>query len=155
MHSRLQCPAKEAVCHECGRRGHFKAMCHCRKVVRTVESTKDDKAFFGIVEGLKHHPWTITLQVNSRSRHAIVSVIPQQVFQGIPSTTQGPAKKTLSGPGHKILPVKGQFTVTQLPGQRGFRGNLCRKTTATCPFRTSCNRVPWLSIQDENCADKN
>ena len=36
---------------------------------------------------------------------------------------------------------------SQLPEQRGFRGNLCRRTTATYPFRTSCNRVPWLSIQ--------
>ena len=41
-----------------------------------------------------------------------VSVIPHEVFKSIPGAHLKPAKKILSGPGNKVLPVKGQFVAT-------------------------------------------
>ena len=47
-----------------------------------------------------------------------MSVIPQKVFKSIPGARLKPAEKILSGPGHKVLPVKGQFVATLLHGDK-------------------------------------
>ena len=44
---------------------------------------------------------------------ADVSVIPYSLFKSIPATMLNPAKKILSGPSQKTLPVKGQFTANR------------------------------------------
>jgi hypothetical protein len=35
-HDRQHCPAKDATCRECGKRGHYKAMCRSKKKVGEV-----------------------------------------------------------------------------------------------------------------------
>ena len=37
-HGRQQCPAREEVCHKCGKKGHFQTVCRTHGAVRTVES---------------------------------------------------------------------------------------------------------------------
>ena len=61
-HGGFHCPASEAKCHKCGKRGHFQRM--CRDVVNTIESryiSKDD-AFLGSVG--ETQPWTTQLHLN-------------------------------------------------------------------------------------------
>ena len=125
-HSRQQCLAREEQCHKCGKRGHFQIMCRSKvsRNVSVVESADQD-AFIGVVQDSEHaNPWVITLAVNGKplkfkiDTGADVSVIPHKVFKSIPGARLKPAKKILSGPGHKILPVKGQFVATLWYGDK-------------------------------------
>ena len=124
-HSRQQCPAKEEQCYKCGKRGHFQIMCCCKLChnVSVVESA-DQEAFIGVVQDSEHeNPW-ITLAVNGKplkfkiDTGADVSVIPHKLFKNIPGASLTPAKKILSGPGYKVLPVKGQFVATLQHGNK-------------------------------------
>ena len=111
-HGRQQCPAREELCHKCGKKGYFQTVCHTDGAVRTVESIKDDEAFMGVVQQSKgSNPWSITLSVNGISDEfkidtgADVTVIPMSVFQRV---FLKPATKTLSGASCMSLQVKGQ-----------------------------------------------
>lgn len=35
-HSRQQCPAREATCHNCNKKGHFKSMCRSKNAVDDI-----------------------------------------------------------------------------------------------------------------------
>ena len=116
-HGKEQCPARELLCHKCGKKGHFMVMCRTRGAVRTVESTKDDEAFMGMVQQSKgSSPWSITLSVNGKpvefkiDTGADVTVIPKSVFKKIPDVSLKSPTKTLSGASCRTLQVKGQFT---------------------------------------------
>ncbi len=84
-HNREQCPAREATCHKCGKRGHFQTACRSSANVRTVESTNQE-AFMGAVQDSEHtNPWMVTLTVNGKPLEfkidtgADVSAIPYRV----------------------------------------------------------------------------
>ncbi|UYV84238.1 K02A2.6-like, partial [Cordylochernes scorpioides] len=47
-HSKEQCPAKDAICNKCRKKGHFAKVCHT-KTVQEVSSSQND-VFIGIVE---------------------------------------------------------------------------------------------------------
>ena len=61
LHGRSQCPAKEAICHKCGKRGHYKSMCKSKPgaSVRIVyiDDTNSD-AFLGTVHSDAAALWT-------------------------------------------------------------------------------------------------
>ena len=65
-HSRHLCPAREAVCHKCKKKGHFKAVCRSAYNVSVVtvaeEDSSDSDAFLGTVSGTgSSKPWQITM----------------------------------------------------------------------------------------------
>ena len=55
-HARNSCPAKDAVCHKCTKKGHFAKVCK-RKVVASVEQQGEDsdssEVFLGAVSAPK------------------------------------------------------------------------------------------------------
>ena len=64
----------------------------------------------GAVHDTKHtNSWVITLSVNGKP---VEFRIDTGADVSVPDTTLDPAKEVLSGPSHKILPVKGQFIAT-------------------------------------------
>ena len=54
QHGKGQCPAREAICHKCGKKGHYKKMCWSKQgdnkvgVVRDEE--EEDRTFLGVVQ---------------------------------------------------------------------------------------------------------
>ena len=56
QHGKGQCPAREAICHKCGKKGHYKKMCWSKQgdnkvgVVRDEE--EEDRTFLGVVQSL-------------------------------------------------------------------------------------------------------
>jgi len=125
LHARQQCPAKDEKCHKCGKKGHFRSMCRSGNSVNEVQ--QEEQAFMGLVQNSEStmiNPWAVTLFVNGKplefkiNTGADVTVIPKSVFDSVPGAQLRPAKKTLSGPSHKILPVKGQFVATLKYGDR-------------------------------------
>ena len=53
-HGRAQCPAKDAVCHRCNKRGHYQTLCKTKlETIKLVEEEyeeydEDDEQFLGI-----------------------------------------------------------------------------------------------------------
>ena len=68
-HDVKSCPAKEAVCRGCGKRGHYKRICKSVKVsiVRTESSKKENSMFLGAVTNYVSKPWMVSLKLNSKN----------------------------------------------------------------------------------------
>ena len=94
-HSRISCPAKEAVCHNCKKRGHYSSQCF-KKTVSDVtittasEDSRDseyvDTSFLDTVDAESHSSWKVTVLVNNQpvlfkiDTGAEVSVISENIF---------------------------------------------------------------------------
>lgn len=125
---RQQCPAREATCRKCHRRGHFQVMCRTKsvKVVSTEDS--EDDAFVGTVEeseslmiptvSMGAKPWTVTISLNKFpvefqiDTGADVSVIPQELYKKLKAPPLYSTTKSLIGPSQDTLQVCGHFTGT-------------------------------------------
>ena len=77
-HSRMQCPARDQVCHKCKKKGHFRRLCRSKPVskgIREVQENSDDN-FMGAVHmdttdceaiDAVHNPWVTALNLNKRA----------------------------------------------------------------------------------------
>ena len=126
-----QCPAREATCHKCHKRGHFQSVCRT-KSVRAVSTTdqedNEDDLFVGVVEepalltvptissGID--PWTVNIFLNECpvefqiDTGADVSVISEDQYQKLKTPGLQPSSKSLVGPSQDKLQVCGKFTGT-------------------------------------------
>ena len=121
LHSRQQCPAREAVCQKCSMKGHYQVVCHS-KGVNVIESTSptedsvDD--FLGAVETNTANKPTcsVTVSLNNHDVNfkidmgADVTVIPESIFKKLNGVELQHCSRSLSGPCQKTLEVCGQFT---------------------------------------------
>ena len=131
QHDRQQCPARDAVCHKCARKGHFKSVCRSTAKIQEVQlespGSTAEEAFLGHLtqQGASPSPWAVTLFLNGKpiqfeiNTGAEVSVISQRAHQEIGSPTLQPPQRTLQVPCNHALPAKGQFTGKLCRGERG------------------------------------
>ena len=119
-HRKEQCPAKDIVCHKCGKRGHFQSVCRSVNELHMKADTDDsapmnNEAFLGVVTS-NGNPWSIVVSVNEKpiefeiDTGAEVSVISKKAHRDIGCPTLRSPEKTLRGPSNNELSVKGQFT---------------------------------------------
>ena len=119
-HDRQHCAARDATCHKCGKRGHFKSVCRSSVTVRGVQASKspndDEDHFLGTVtseESTNHNPWNVTLQLNSVpvkfhiDTRAEVTVINESVHKKVGSPSLYKSDQSLRGPSNHPLTVKG------------------------------------------------
>ena len=121
LHSRQQCPAREAIFRKCSKKGHYQSVCRSKEV-NTIEldcSTLDsDNNFLGAVEtNTADKPtWSVTVSINSIDVNfkidtgADVTVIPKSVFKKLNGVELQPCCRSLSGPCQHNLEVCGKFT---------------------------------------------
>lgn len=114
-HAKFSCPAKNADCHNCGKRGHYGKMCRSTKRVSAVSEDTDDDIFLGTVDAGRQ-AWTVDIRVRDTNvkfkidTGADVTVIPEQVYKQIcggANSSLAPGNKALFGPGHVPLSVVG------------------------------------------------
>ena len=127
-HQKRQCPAKDAICHKCSKRGHFQSVCRSNKVAEFHTKTPPEKeeAFLGVLTGQEYpgSPWSVKLSLNGKPMRfeidtgAEVTVIPPKTHQDIGSPTLYPSTKILRGPSNKPLAVRGQFTAKLRKGKQ-------------------------------------
>ena len=132
-HDRQQCPAKDAVCRKCNKKGHFQAVCRSTVKVGRVLSQDEqnlDDVFMGAVEKLGEkaaNPWIIPLQLNGKpvefciDTGAEVTVISEQTYENVGCPPLLQADRTLRGPDTRLLLVSGQFTATLKQGDRDIQ----------------------------------
>ena len=132
-HNYSQCPAKDSVCHNCGKVGHFKHMCRSRtkglhfvesgRRLPTTEGSDDDDNFLGVIYASgdvsqvdsPDPKWHKTLHVNKRGitfkvdTGADVTVIPSTSYNAqYDGPLQSPTRQ-LTGAGQHALQVDRQF----------------------------------------------
>ena len=123
VHDRQYCPARDAICRKCNKRGHYQACCRSKVgAVMTGETTieetsNQDDAFMGTIQE-QDDPWVITLQLNSQpidfciDTGAEVTVISTQAHGKIGSPKLSPPDRKLRGPDTHTLTTLGFFTAT-------------------------------------------
>ncbi|UYV66966.1 hypothetical protein LAZ67_4003476 [Cordylochernes scorpioides] len=85
-HSKEQCPAKDAICNKCRKKGHFAKVCHT-KTIQEVSSSQNN-AFIGIVGKQENveDKWCEVIKVNDQpikfkiDTGAEVSVMPEEIY---------------------------------------------------------------------------
>ena len=116
-HDKARCPARDAVCHKCGKRGHYERTCRSNVKVDAIQDTSDSP-FLGAVSKCTEtteNPWVATVLLNGTSVQfqidagAEVTVIPKSMFTQLEGANLQPSQKTLRGPSQYALPVTGQF----------------------------------------------
>ena len=116
-HDRQRCPARDAECRRCGRKGHYERVCRSAARVGNLEldSEVDGAAFLGGVSMQEHHPWSIDLRLNGHSvkfridTGADVTVVPATLLKQVGEVEIQPSDRTLRGPSRTVLPTKGKF----------------------------------------------
>ena len=117
-HDRSQCPARNAVCRKCKKRGHFQKVCRFQPQSQAdvgVVEEGTDVPFLGAVSREGDNPWVTTLQLNHMpvqfqiDSGAEVTVIPDSVFEQLSGVSLRPTWRTLKGSTQSALSVKGKF----------------------------------------------
>uniref|UniRef100_A0A1A8CXN4 Gypsy retrotransposon integrase-like protein 1 n=1 Tax=Nothobranchius kadleci TaxID=1051664 RepID=A0A1A8CXN4_NOTKA len=132
-HGKGQCPAKETICHSCGKRGHFSKVCKSVKSVHVIETEEcdDTPVFLGSVDA-GSDPWFADLTIrNHKVRFKIdtgadVSVIPAQMYYCINQNETGLCEpdRPLFGPGGTPLDVLGMSRETICKGEQEIQENV-------------------------------
>ena len=119
QHSREECPAKDAECHRCHKKGHFNAMCRTKNVAQIVSTNEMDEAFLDTVsDGQKASTWMTHIEVNGTSipfkmdTGAEVTAISEETYSILEKPHLTAASKVLYGPSRTQLKVIGMFNAT-------------------------------------------
>lgn len=118
QHARDKCPAKDATCHSCQKKGHYSSQCFSKSVSQ-VESYDDlDEAYLDTVSGSETSAWLTNIQVNKENisfkmdTGAAVTAISLDTHKQLKEPQLTAANKALYGPSRKKLTVKGMFKAT-------------------------------------------
>ena len=117
VHERSKCPARNSVCYNCKKKGHFKDSCLKKPSKReNVEELDIDIPFLGEI-GPNAEYWKANIHVNSNPTSfkldtgASVTVISDKEHWLQKENLEKP-RQFLRGPGGTKLPVKGTFKAT-------------------------------------------
>ena len=113
-HKREQCPAKDAICHKCHRKGHFNAKCFSRTVSTLTTEEMTEEAYLDCVTSDSPSVWKVAVRVGTHPTvfkldiGAEVTAISEELFLTLGKSLQKPSK-LLYGSSHHSLDVMGQF----------------------------------------------
>ena len=118
QHKRNKCPARNATCHKCNKKGHYSSVCRTGAVKEIIENDlSDDQTddFLGTIESKSSSSWTSVLQIDGREERfkldtgAAVSVVGNGHTYG---RKLQPCDRILKGAGDSPLKVSGYFIST-------------------------------------------
>lgn len=135
-----RCPAADAVCHGCGKKGHYKAQCFSKNKATKLASVDLEASFLDAVSDSKKTVWTATVRVGKKNVEfkldtgAGVTAVTEETYQALGNRQLGKATRMLFGPAKQELEVLGQFTdrlahkqvssVEEVYVVRGLKSNL-------------------------------
>ena len=115
---RDRCPAKDATCHKCKKKGHFSSQCHSKVPQNTKVDEVIDEVFLDtLTEEQDGSPqtWKVTLRLDGEEvlfkvdTGAEVTAISSDTLQKLTRKRIKPSQRSLVGPSHQPLKQKGQF----------------------------------------------
>ena len=119
-HPKEKCPAKDAICYKCRKKGHYGAQCLSKNVEELTNGSGQsnnsiDYAFLDTVSSTKNSVWLKTVQVNGRDitfkldTGAEVSAILTEAYEILLKPPLTPPGKRLFGPSRQPLDTAGEF----------------------------------------------
>ena len=121
QHPKDKCPARDATCHRCQRKGHYSAQCYS-KTVSTVRSAEGgsptpflDNAFMDTVNSGTQNAWFTTIRMGEKETKfkldtgAEVTAITQETYEHLGKPQLVASDKVLYGPSQHSLGVLGKF----------------------------------------------
>ena len=132
-HSRQQCPARDAECHNCKKKGHYSAQCFHKAVADvTIPLESDvtdyyDVAYLNPVSAGQTTMWNCTVRLNDHevpfkvSTGAEVTVISEDQWKSLGMSEVKPPSKKLHD--YKSLKVRGELHATL-----SYRGRQCTQS---------------------------
>ena len=136
-------PARNVICHNCKKRGHFKAHCLSKTSQAStgeVEAEEEGAAFLGTLSSGSSSSWRSTVSLNDKAVEfkldtgAEVTAVSEETYKRVYGKRLQRSMRVLYGPSYQSLQVLGQFrgrlTVKNLSRQetifvvRGLKNNL-------------------------------
>ena len=122
-HAWTECPAKDAECRKCQKRGHFASVC---RSAQNLESIEEDyvAAYLGAVDYPQSSTWTEMLTINGGpmcfkvDTGASVTAIPETEYTQEKYGSYTVTHRPLLGPASQPLDVKGQVHAVIQRGDR-------------------------------------
>ena len=122
-HAWTECPAKDAECRKCQKRGHFASVC---RSAQNLESIEEDyvAAYLGAVDYPQSSTWTEMLTINGGpmcfkvDTGASVTAIPETEYTQEKYDSYTVTHRPLLGPASQPLDVKGQVHAVIQRGDR-------------------------------------
>ena len=112
---RQHCPARDATCRKCSKKGHYQAVCRSASV-RQVDTRIDaSDAFLGALGETADSTWSVMIDVNETpmtlhiDTGAEATVISEEAWRKLGQPTLSAPGCTLRGPDTHRLPTTGQF----------------------------------------------
>ena len=125
-HARVDCPAKEAACHKCGKKGLYASQCFS-KVEKILEESNIDGVFLDTVRKDNNVAWITNVTALGKDipfkmdTGAEVTVVSEETHRILGSPHLEEPSKVLYGPGHKPLSVRGKFISTLVYKERAVQ----------------------------------
>ena len=112
-----QCPARNATCFKCNRKGHYRSQCLSRTVAAATQEVEADPedAFLGMVTSDRDTTWTVKVQLQGQEipfkmdTGAEVTVISEEAYRTLGTSELEKPSRILYGPARQPLEVLGQF----------------------------------------------
>ncbi len=145
-HSLQQCPAREAVCNHCRKKGHYSKVCRARtdhevNKATLTENTEEEAVFLGSVTvNAEEGPWLTEIRMDKCSivckidTGADVTAVPDTLYIQDQFGRLERSAKILQGPGGMPLKVKGKFTATLSKGDRHTKQDVYVMETLSTPL---------------------
>ncbi|ETW98423.1 MAG: hypothetical protein ETSY2_42830 [Candidatus Entotheonella gemina] len=119
-HPRDKCPAKDAECHKCKKKGHYGAVCRTKKIAAVEETNLPcvDAFLDNLTPDGQEVAWLTRIQLNNEltlfklDTGAQVTAINTETHQRLGQPTLHTPDKQLYGPAGQPLKVIGQFKGT-------------------------------------------
>ena len=135
-----RCPAADAMCRRCNRKGHYAARCYSKTVAPAPLETVMDSVFLGSLSGNEIDQWHTTLRIGQKTAKfkmdtgAQVTAISEQTYKRLQLGTLKKPSKILVGPARQSLETLGQVSARLTHGKlttkqtlfvvKGLRQNL-------------------------------
>ena len=129
-HQRDKCPARNAVCHKCHKKGHYSAYCLSKSVANVTminQQTHSDTAFLDTIGSDHTTSWTVKLKLLKLETMfkldtgAEATAISEYTHSALGKPSLSNPSKILYGPGEQQLNVLGQFEGTLQCKQRSCK----------------------------------
>ena len=120
-HPRQSCPARDAICHKCQRKGHYSAQCFSKTAITEVtqaDTAYDTSYLTAITGNTSTGIWSVTVAVNGKEMFfkvdtgAEVTVISEEALESLPKKELQSSTKRLCGPDNRPLEVLGELAAT-------------------------------------------
>ena len=115
QHPRDKCPAKDATCHKCQRKGHYSAHCYSKSVSTLSEESSLETAFLDTMSSKQDKAWFSSICIGDQETlfkldtGAEVTAVSQDSWQLLGKPSLSTSDKQLFGPARNPLQVLGQF----------------------------------------------